>query len=240
MALTFTHPPHPSAALKDKPTPEVHIQTTERDPHNLPTFDANGEPTTPILYLPPLLSSLPHTIPSWDVGSSSALSTETHLPDIDPASLSLHRALHRFRPVSDAYADLPYAEGFNWADLELPEEEEREWYIVAFRSKRRDGSDGGPLYEADKLAHEEAVKNGGLIMYWYGIPNPETGMNLATCIWQSRKHAIAANSGPHHIKAMRLAAASFEVYNLERHVLRKVRGERGVSIEPFDGGEVGW
>lgn len=140
MGLTFTFPPHPSAVLKTGIVPKVHI---ERDPHDLPTFDANGEPTTPIMYLPPLLSSLPHGTSIMDIGSTSALSTETHLPDIDPASLSLHKALHKFSPVSDAYADLPYAEGFNWSELELPEDEEREWYIVAFRSKRRDGSDGG-------------------------------------------------------------------------------------------------
>lgn len=141
MGLTFTFPPHPSQASQ-KPSsvaPEIHVQTG-RDPHNLPNFDANGEPTTPILYLPPLLSSLPKLL---DVDSkNTALTTETRLPDIDPASLSLHKALHHFRPVSDAYADVPYAEGFNWDQLELPIDEEREWYIVAFRSKRRDGSDG--------------------------------------------------------------------------------------------------
>ena len=65
-------------------------------------------------------------------------------------------------------------------------------------------------------------------------------MNLATCIWQSRKHAMAANSRPHHIKAMRLAAEVYDVYDLERHVLRKIQGEEGVTIETFTGGEVGW
>jgi len=65
-------------------------------------------------------------------------------------------------------------------------------------------------------------------------------MNLATCIWQSRRHAIAANSRPHHVQAMRLAAGSYEVYNLERHVLTKRRGEKGVTIESYSGGEVGW
>lgn len=96
------------------------------------------------------------------------------------------------------------------------------------------------LYEADKYAHEEAVQNGGLIMYWYGIPNPQTGMNLATCIWQSRQHAVAANSRPHHITAMRLAAKSYEVYSLNRYVLRKRKGEAYVTVEPYEGGEVGW
>ena len=76
-------------------------------------------------------------------------------------------------------------------------------------------------------------------MYWYGTPDPE-GNNLATCIWQSRRHAIAANSRPNHIVAARLAVASFESYTLERHVIRKVEGESGVTVEPYTGGDVGW
>jgi hypothetical protein len=52
-------------------------------------------------------------------------------------------------------------------------------------------------------------------MYWYGTPHPTTGVNLATCIWESRAHARAANGRPHHVKAMRLAAAAYEMYALE-------------------------
>jgi hypothetical protein len=142
MGLTFTFPPHPSEALlKTDNPPRDHGQT---DPHHLPTFHAQGDPTAPILYLPPLLSSLPHIAPPGKVDSNHpTLTTDTRLPCIDPASLSLHKALHHFRPVTDAYADVPYNEGFNWDELELPQDEEREWYIVAFRSRRKDGSDGG-------------------------------------------------------------------------------------------------
>ncbi|KAH9847143.1 hypothetical protein C2E23DRAFT_863518 [Lenzites betulinus] len=218
------------------------------DPHVLPSFETRA--TSPILYLPPLLSSLPldvgdaHSPAPFPAFSSPSaprpLSTESRLPSIDQASLALHRALHHFRPVTEEYAKTPYPDAFNWSELELPLEEEREWYCVVFRSRRRDGSDGEPLYEADKKAHEEAVQNGGLILYWYGTPHPETGLNLATCIWQSRTHAAAANSRPHHIRAMRLAAASYERYELERHRLRKVKGETRLRIEPYDGGDVGW
>ena len=77
-------------------------------------------------------------------------------------------------------------------------------------------------------------------MYWYGVPDGETGLNLATCIWQSRAHATAANSRPHHVRAMRLATASYERYDLERYRLRKVRGETGVRVEAYDRGDVGW
>jgi hypothetical protein len=77
-------------------------------------------------------------------------------------------------------------------------------------------------------------------MYWYGVPHPVSGHNLATCIWQSRKHAIAANSQPKHIQAARLAAKSYEFYSLEKFVLRKVKGKVGVEVESFVDGEVGW
>jgi hypothetical protein len=75
-----------------------------------------------------------------------------------------------------------------------------------------------------------------LIMYWYGIPNPETGLNLATCVWQSRAHAIAAHSRPHHIRAMRLAVSSYDTYELERWTLRKTAGSRRLEVLPYDGG----
>lgn len=221
--LTFTAPPHPS-------------QTQEnRDPHELPEF---GDKSSELLYLPPLLSSLPANAQHPD--EPQGLRTDTRLPNIDPVSLSLHRALHAFRPVTRKYASTPYRDAFNWSQLALPADEEREWYCVAFRSKRKDGSDGSPLYEADRLAHEEAVQNGGLLLYWYGVPDPETGLNTATCIWQSRQHAIAANSRPHHVRAMKLAAASYEVYSLERHVLRKRKGQTNLEIEEYTGGNVGW
>lgn len=76
-------------------------------------------------------------------------------------------------------------------------------------------------------------------MYWYGTPRADTGLNLATCVWQSRAHAIAANSRPDHIRAMRLAAAAYEMYDLERYELRKVRGETNVSVHEWDGQDVG-
>jgi hypothetical protein len=70
-------------------------------------------------------------------------------------------------------------------------------------------------------------------MYWYGIPDPETGINLATCIWQSRAHALAAHSGPHHAQAMRLAASSYERYELERWTLSKTAGSRRLEVLPY-------
>lgn len=118
----------------------------ERDPHVVPTFTSESlaKPSSAVLYLPPLLSSLPQdlSVPPFSI-DRPLLATATRLPDIDPVSLSLHKALHHFRPVSEDYALLPYALAFNWLELELPEDEEREWYAVVFRSQRKKGSDSG-------------------------------------------------------------------------------------------------
>lgn len=156
----------------------------EHDPHHLPKFDEKTlqSPTKPILYLPPLLSKLPlgYSHLPEPVSNYQPLATETHLPDIDPVSLLLHKELHHFHTVTDDYAETPYENAFNWNELILPDYAEREWYAVVFRSKRKEGSDGGreyntqylnifqmtdlcaALYEADRKAHEEAVLNGGV------------------------------------------------------------------------------
>jgi hypothetical protein len=71
-----------------------------------------------------------------------------------------------------------------------------------------------------------------LLLYWYGLPTAD-GMNLATCIWESRQHAKLANSQPNHLAAVRLTARSYEYYTLERYTLRKIKGEREVRVEPY-------
>jgi len=238
--------PSPSTSSVSTPASSVLELPKEvsRNPHDVPVFgkETLTDPGEPILYLPPILSSLPHTYGSSKVTTPTGRvpkATEAHLPDIDAASLSLHKALHNFTPVTDHYASVSYAEVFNWDELDLPEEDEHEWYCVAFRSIRKEGSEHGLLYEADRAAHEEAVQNGGLIMYWYGIPDQETGLNLATCVWQSRAHAIAANSRPNHIRAMRLAANSYETYELERWTLRKTVGSCRLEVLPYNAGTAG-
>ncbi|GAA5844706.1 hypothetical protein JCM9279_002889 [Rhodotorula babjevae] len=188
--------------------------------------------------------------------------TASHLPTLDLVSHALHHALHTFRPVTPRYATSPYADSFNWAYLRLKDDpsgrvkrEAREWYIVAFRSRRNDGlpeDRARKLYELDRAAHEEAVTRGGLILYWYGNPVPapsaattshgfdvdDVGRNLATCIWQSRADAIAAMRGEHHKEAARLASTTYEYYTLERYIVRKEPGELSLRIHPWHGREV--
>lgn len=88
----------------------------------------------PTYFTPPLLSRLPfslHTMtkPPSTLGTNGSTVgyTDSHLPDIDEASLALHYALYAFHAVSDQYANLPYTEAFSWGDLVLPLDIEREW-----------------------------------------------------------------------------------------------------------------
>ncbi|SJX64717.1 uncharacterized protein SRS1_15534 [Sporisorium reilianum f. sp. reilianum] len=123
---------------------------------------------------------------------------------------------------------------FNWSALPaLPAAEQRSWYGVLFLSVRQPGSESTSFYEADRLAHEEATRSGGLVMYWYGSPNPTTGANLATCIWTSRTAAIAASQLPLHHKAARYAAPSYQRYDLIRYKLVKHRNEARLRIEAW-------
>lgn len=90
------------------------------------------------------------------------------------------------------------------------------------------------LYRMDRLAHEEAVASGGLLMYWYGTPDERDGENLATCVWTSREAAVRAARLPLHGKAARLAAASYEYFVLERYRLVKRAGQAELEILPLE------
>ena len=143
-------PTSPSSSQVSTPASSVLELPKEvpRNPHDFPVFDKDSltNPSEPILYLPPFLSSLPHTLVNFSSPTSTGRApkaTEAHLPDIDGPSLALHKALHNFTPITEKYASTSYAEAFNWGDLDLPEEDEHEWYCVAFRSIRKPGSENG-------------------------------------------------------------------------------------------------
>lgn len=123
---------------------------------------------------------------------------------------------------------------FNWSTLPpLPKTISRVWYGVLFLSIRAPSSESLSFYEADRLAHEEATRSGGLIMYWYGSPHLSTGANLATCIWTSRKAAIEASKLPLHKQAAAYAAPSYERYDLVRYKVVKRLNETRVRIEAW-------
>jgi len=191
----------------------------------------------------------------------SILNTTSRLPNIDQASHDLWESLHHFRPIRADYVAkfeppsikpafvtrCPFAGAaarasktaeivrstFNWDELRLPAHTSGVFYGVVFRSLRRPGSESTDLYDADRLAHEEAVHSGGLLMYWYGVPDSVTGANLATCIWTSQDYARRASKLPLHREAVRHAVDAYESFDLSRYAVVKRKGEDGVRIEPW-------
>ena len=131
-----------------------------------------------------------------DLGShlvASPYTTLPHLLDLRTLEKSqglLAKALTVFQSVREDYASAPYHQSFNWdavvsrlkslLDLSSHEWKRQHFYIVVFRSQIPPTTDRTHLGSLDQRAHAEATKSGGLLKYWFGLPD-RTGRNLATC-----------------------------------------------------------
>lgn len=123
----------------------------------------------------------------------SPYSSRPHLLDLNTLTRSqsfFTKALTLLSPVTHAYATVPYIDSFNWDAVfntlaAAVKENAFEWtnqffYIVVFRSQVPPSTDRSQLAELDKRAHMEAMSSGGLLKYWFGVPDGD-GRNLATC-----------------------------------------------------------
>jgi hypothetical protein len=140
-------------------------------------------------------------------------------------------ALDALGPVSGAYARLPVADAFDWSGA-ARQLGEGEWYLVAFRSVRRAGSDETRLAEIDERAHLEAADAPGFVHYFKG-PTASDRTCLSFCLWTSRTEARAASGRPQHIEAVSILDEMYESYTLE---FLRVTGRAGLPLhfEPYD------
>ncbi|KAL9049882.1 MAG: hypothetical protein Q9162_006966 [Coniocarpon cinnabarinum] len=161
-----------------------------------------------------------------------------HYPAPSPTNASHSQPHHSLRPPPTT-SDSPIAANsltaafvsqlFNWSDLHLPANLSEKFYGVLFLSRRKSDSNSERLYKADRAAHEEAVASGGLLMYYYGVPDGE-GRNIATCIWSDAESARRASKLARHREAVGLATGAYEWFELRRYGVLKVEGETGVRI----------
>ncbi|KAJ2689681.1 hypothetical protein IWW39_001273 [Coemansia spiralis] len=92
---------------------------------------------------------------------------EVYSPTLEDESL--RKALHLLAPTSDDFRLADYATSFNWSDISAelqaqfahhqdlpPRQGPVSWYAVVFRSKRRTDCNNIDLFEADRLAYNEA------------------------------------------------------------------------------------
>lgn len=137
-----------------------------------------------------------HGQPS-DLGSRhlvvSPYTTPPHLLDLrslEEPQILLAKALTLLQSIREDYATAPYDQSFNWAAVtarlqSLLASSNHHWrrqhfYIVVFRSQVPPTTDRTHLGALDQRSHAEATQSGGLLKYWFGLPDKD-GRNLATC-----------------------------------------------------------
>jgi hypothetical protein len=283
--VTHLSPPALRAALPPPTPPQRRSSREIHNHHHLPSPNSII-PSDPILYLPPLLSPLPTSIPHHKhhgPNEETLSNFETRLPDIDPASLELHQALHSFTPVDAGYAAKHYDEAFNWDELVSGNvsiascvgtsmDSANSKSSASHKRPRENGTAsssvlaGKPRLSRSTFTSPTAkhTRKQSRTAVWSctGTASPTTQVST----WRpasgrgesslrsapqgghvgivadvlSRRHAVKAISGPKHIEAMRHAKDAYEVYDLERWILTKEEGEKGLSLRQWQGGDVGW
>ena len=134
------------------------------------------------------------------------------------------------RPRIRGYATAPIEDGFTWSRC-ASRLDAGEWYLVVFRSVRRELGEHLTLEMHDYGAYIEAQRRAsGLLSYFRGTPN-EHGECLSFCVWSSREEAQRAATLPLHAQAMRMADELYQSYSLERYRMRKLPDSTRLEFE---------
>ena len=141
-------------------------------------------------------------------------------------------AFGRLAPTCAGYAHLDVARAFDWSGVSEALGP-GEWYLVAFRSTRRQGADEARLVEYDERAHHEAEGAPGFLHYQKG-PCYTDGSCLSFCLWTDRASARAAAGGAAHVEAVGLLHEMYASYTLEFLRVRSHGDGRPLEFEPYD------
>ncbi len=243
------------------------LQATVRSPSKPSSIRENSPPST-YQNLPD--SPLPaNDRQQADLGSHLVVPPYTtpphllHLRTLEEPQRLLAKALTVLQSTRADYALAPYPHSFNWPAVihrlnSLLQLSPHHWhrqhfYIVVFRSQVPPTTDRTHLAQLDQDSHIEATKSGGLLKYWFGLPD-ENGRNLATCnfrpfpparpapkkltrdtgIWRNFADARPASVGPGHKEAMRATVNMYTEWKLERLRFEIDDGARAWSITPWE------
>ncbi|KAF3986195.1 hypothetical protein FT663_04630 [Candidozyma haemuli var. vulneris] len=164
---------------------------------------------------------------------ASPYTAPEHLLDLSsltPVLQDVACALGDFAPTSARYAYDSYIDSFNVAAIVSQVQKTARIdepiyiYVIVFRSILKKEIAANPentalLYEADRLSHAEATASGGLLKYWYGVPDPQTGQNLATCWWRSPQDARAGGTGKSHQSSVGKVKNWYKLWRVEQYEL---------------------
>ena len=138
----------------------------------------------------------------------------------------------RLVPSNSEYAGQPIRQAFDWSAIARPSDA-GSWYLVVFRSRRKESADEARLTWVDDRAHAEAAASPGFVHYFKG-PLTADRQCLSFCLWSSRAEARAASGRPLHREAVMLIEASYDRYTLEFFRVTKELGSSDFDIEPYD------
>lgn len=161
------------------------------------------------------------------------------LSSLEPEYQISALALQNFHSVSPNYATDNYLDSFNIADvvalirgsaLRNRTKPPEELYVIAFRSVLKPDVRGDPqkikvLHDFDEKSHAEANESGGLLKYWYGVADPVSGHNLATCWWRSAEDARRGGTGKLHRESIAKTRDWYSLWKVEQYVLRIGEGD---------------
>jgi hypothetical protein len=128
-------------------------------------------------------------------------------------------AVRHISPQLADYALAPIAEGFDWQHC-LNSVPDGTWYLVVFRSLRKETADLEMLTEFDDRAFEEASLRPGLLHYFRGQLN-ERRECLSFCLWETQEQARVASALPLHQAAVGVVNEMYHSYRLERYWVSK-------------------
>lgn len=153
---------------------------------------------------------------------------KAHLLDLsttEHAQGLLAQALTLLVHIREDYATAVYIESFNWNEVMLALKalivttgfhwDSRIFFIVIFRSQVKPETDRSHLADLDRRSHAEAMESGGLLKYWFGVPNSNR-RNLATCVWDGYEDAQRGGRGEGHGEAAKATANFYSEWRVER------------------------
>lgn len=165
----------------------------------------------------------PQQLPNLALIQTSPYTGEEHLLDLADVPEELHTLVlalrDDFKAVRPDYAVGKYQESFPFEHLTKLLPADVTLHCVAFRSRLFDHVNMSSqmrqqLSDLDEASHSEANKSGGLLKYWFGIPDAQ-GNNLATCVWLTKGHADRATVHKKHTAAAKTVRGWYENWQVE-------------------------
>lgn len=151
-------------------------------------------------------------------------------------------ALTTLAPATAEYAITKYQDAIDWSSVmsrlrSLAHRDDYTWtrhefYVVDFRSKLMRDIDSDLLFKLDKLSHVEATQSGGLLKYWYGVPDGDR-RNSRQGVWRSKQDAINGGTGPWHRQARAIIPKMYEEIDVRGVRLTIDDGVSSWSFAPY-------